>query len=198
MIEIPGMPIALKRPRFSSGSVYDSQTRDKKVVRILMQSRRPTIVSCFCTVKITFCFGSREPLQLWNFDRPTRSDLDNLIKFYLDCGNGILWKDDRQITKLECVKKYSKKSCTRIEITPIYTMKKSHEKVFSIMSPEDVTEFKNDFLSICSEWNIDDLIKSSETEEYGSLASTADGLMALSRKWADKIKKINAIKDKDD
>src|SRR5271167_4271367 len=103
MIEIPGMPIALKRPRMGQGKVFDSQTRDKRVIRILMQAKASKCISCFCSVKLTFCFASADPLELWGFHRPTRCDIDNILKFYLDCGNGILWKDDRLIVKVQCV-----------------------------------------------------------------------------------------------
>lgn len=36
------------------------------------------------------------------FVRPThqRVDLDNLVKFLLDCSNGLLWRDDSQIVAL--------------------------------------------------------------------------------------------------
>lgn len=194
-IEIPGMPIALKRPRYGDGKVYDSQTRDKGIVRILMRAKCSKTISCYLSVKMTFCFGSRESLDLWNINRPTQKDIDNICKFYLDCGNGILWKDDRQIVKIEAVKKYSKKSCTLIDITPIHDMKKSHEKLFSIMSPEELSAFRHDFLSILSEWNLSDIIKSSETEEFEQLTPIAYGLTALTKRWYDKFKKINAIKE---
>lgn len=195
LVEIPGTPIALKRPRMGQGKVFDSQTRDKAVARILLRSAAFKCVSCFCAVKLTFCFSSRDPLELWGIERPTRSDIDNLAKFTLDIGNGILWEDDRLIIKLECIKKYSKKAKTIIEITPVDIMKKSHEKLFSVMSPEDVAEFRQDFMTFCTDWSMQDLIESSETEDYSNLSKVASRLLNLSKKWYEKFKKINSIKD---
>ena len=48
----------------------------------------------------------------------TKPDLDNLIKFYLDVANGILYKDDKQIVCLKSMKMYSLNPRTEFIITP--------------------------------------------------------------------------------
>lgn len=45
-----------------------------------------------------------------------KPDIDNLIKFALDIGNGILWTDDSKITKITAEKQYSDEPKTIIEI----------------------------------------------------------------------------------
>lgn len=54
-------------------------------------------------------------LLMWYPDSPFR-DLDNLVKFYLDCGNGILWHDDRQIIEIFTTKEYSNTPRTEISM----------------------------------------------------------------------------------
>lgn len=46
----------------------------------------------------------------------SKPDLDNLIKFYLDCGNGILWLDDRFIGQLTSSKWYDTEPRTVIKL----------------------------------------------------------------------------------
>jgi len=45
-----------------------------------------------------------------------KPDLDNLIKFVLDCGNGLLWLDDCKIPYISAFKEYGKEPKTIIEI----------------------------------------------------------------------------------
>lgn len=48
-----------------------------------------------------------------------RPDLDNLLKFYLDVGNGVLWSDDKKIVQIISEKKYAKIPFTFISISDI-------------------------------------------------------------------------------
>jgi Holliday junction resolvase RusA-like endonuclease len=45
---------------------------------------------------------------------PSKKDLDNMIKFLLDCCNGITWKDDHQVVKIMAEKVYTEKPFTRM------------------------------------------------------------------------------------
>lgn len=46
----------------------------------------------------------------------SKPDIDNLAKYYLDCMNGLLFQDDKQIISLKCLKKYSNKPRVVIDI----------------------------------------------------------------------------------
>ena len=46
----------------------------------------------------------------------SKPDLDNLIKFVQDCGNGVLWRDDCRIATLTAAKYYSPNPRTEIEV----------------------------------------------------------------------------------
>jgi Holliday junction resolvase RusA-like endonuclease len=45
-----------------------------------------------------------------------KPDLDNLIKWVLDCGNALLWQDDSMIYCIQAFKVYSPKPRTEIEM----------------------------------------------------------------------------------
>lgn len=95
---VPGEPIAKGRPRFGRGRVYTPKgTVDGEK-------------------HIAQCFNAKYPrhkvLAASNFDvtvsfylaRPNRADLDNLAKSFLDGLNGLVWDDDKQVTKITATK----------------------------------------------------------------------------------------------
>lgn len=43
-----------------------------------------------------------------------KKDCDNLLKFYLDCLNGLVWKDDAQVCHIDAWKHYSEDPRTEI------------------------------------------------------------------------------------
>ena len=43
-----------------------------------------------------------------------KPDIDTLQKFYMDAANGILWQDDKNISKISCVKVYGENAKTII------------------------------------------------------------------------------------
>ncbi len=176
-IEIPGTPIALKRPRFGDGKVFDSQTRDKSVVRLLMRSNHVPCVDLYCNVSLTFVFSSHDSLELWGAKLPTKQDLDNLIKWTLDCGNGILWSDDRLIVAINAEKRYDKKAYTLIEITPLETMTKEQLKVLKAFTPSEVSEMRMDFLN-----HLDFIDKKA--------GEIPNALIYLGKKWGPRLKKV--------
>ncbi len=49
----------------------------------------------------------------------SKPDLDNLVKFYLDCGNGIIWSDDKKIVELQALKCYSSVGRVSIRVEKI-------------------------------------------------------------------------------
>lgn len=192
-------PIALKRPRFYQNGkdvgTYDSQSKIKSGVGLLMKSQyagKP--IEDYCKVKLDFHFASNNNLELWNIERPTKTDLDNLVKFILDVGNNILWKDDRLITHIDCRKIYSTESRILIEVTPMF---KSPEQlpleVFKNISPAQLSELIGDFnamiydMSACNYENPDKMFAE-------KMQTTAAGLLKFSCKWSSLFKKISSIK----
>jgi Holliday junction resolvase RusA-like endonuclease len=131
ILYIVGNPIALKRPRFTRfGHTYDSQKAEKQAVIMQMKTQK-------------ICFYPIEPLKIimdFCFKRPKshyytgknsdklkttapvfvgKPDIDNLIKFYLDCMNGLVFKDDSQVIKIAARKQYTENPYVMIEIVEV-------------------------------------------------------------------------------
>ena len=123
IIMLPGTPQTKLRPRFSKRKgktrTYDEQTSEKQTVKwqlkARMRDRSPLEGALW--VKMTFVFKrpkSRERLkEQWHTVKP---DLDNLIKWIGDVGNGTLWHDDKQIARIEATKIYGEEPSTIIEV----------------------------------------------------------------------------------
>jgi Holliday junction resolvase RusA-like endonuclease len=54
--------------------------------------------------------------ELKNTRHVQKPDLDNMIKYILDCGNKILWHDDAEIYNITATKFWSKTPRTEIKI----------------------------------------------------------------------------------
>ena len=109
----------------------DPSAKDKKNLRQVVQDQAPeTPLDCPLKVVIQFFFPYRkgdfgtgrnegvlkESAPAWHTTRP---DCDNCIKMVLDALNGVFWRDDTVICKLETEKKYSLNPRTEIFITKI-------------------------------------------------------------------------------
>ena len=123
---VPGPCVAKPRPRFSSktGRVYTPNTGHKyeKLVRECYGDN-PSFEDKFISIKIIFWFEipksySKQKRQdcAEGFIRPSRADIDNYIKSVLDGLNGVAYKDDRYIYKIEAEKRYTEHEA-RTEIT---------------------------------------------------------------------------------
>jgi len=123
---IPGVPNTKLRPRFSryKGRVktYDPQADDKKTVQWQLRSRMvgkepldgPVSLSCI------FIFPKpKSRKKLKEVFHTVKPDLDNLIKWIGDVGNGILWHDDKQIVSISSVKIYGESPKTIITASKV-------------------------------------------------------------------------------
>lgn len=137
-IVLYGVPISKMRPRLTKGHVYDPQSKMKNLIKQRMQTllhdqfeedvkNTPNLLSAeaFC-VNLIFYFQPSHSLskvkrhaKLLNIEPClVRKDLDNLEKFYLDCGNGLLYQDDHQIVKLSSQKLWAEQPRVEIEVKP--------------------------------------------------------------------------------
>jgi len=126
-LTIPGQPIPLARPRFFGGKVVDSQVAVKNGIRKLICSELVKIgvmssagmpfklleTYCNCAIHVDLTFGmataknlskTRKNSLLGDSSHNCKPDLDNLIKFILDCGNKLLWSDDCMISEIHARK----------------------------------------------------------------------------------------------
>ena len=124
-LSIEGVPVAKGRPRLGrNGHVYTpakTQAAERSVRAQIQRQLRDVTGSVFAAVE-------RGPVRVWvdfylpipaswsrkraaeamrlgsHFGRP---DLDNFIKLFLDAANGVLWRDDSQLSQLVARKMYT-------------------------------------------------------------------------------------------
>ena len=135
-IEIMGEPIPKLRARATKlkGKIrhYDSQDKQKNFIKLILlqeimkvPEKREYFYSA-ASFDVSMTFDMDYPIS-WSNLRKSRylngehesmgkPDIDNLAKFYLDCCNGIIFKDDAKVVSLNLKKRYTTKSRTIIEI----------------------------------------------------------------------------------
>ena len=106
-IEILDRPLPLARARQGKNTFYYPQAKERELVQWQMKAQhRIGPLKGAIAVGWYFYFepakstpAKKRELMLAGEIQPTGvPDLSNLIKFYEDAGNGILWEDDSQIT----------------------------------------------------------------------------------------------------
>ena len=130
-ITIPGKPIAKKRPRFARRgkfvTTYNCQeTEEGRFMFSLMAQLRegwqpiqgPVRLEALFMMPIPTSASRKKRLDmaLGNIRHVKKSDTDNLLKFLMDCANGILWKDDSQVFSIYATKFYAETPGTTITI----------------------------------------------------------------------------------
>ena len=135
-IRIAGVPVPLKRSRARLCSnkiiMYDDQTREKKdfrkklLVEMLNDGLQPYLEDDYkkCYYRLFIGFVLPYPKEKKETERIKKNndicykkpDLDNLIKFVLDCGNELIWKDDSEIHSIVSNKTYGDEPYTYIEV----------------------------------------------------------------------------------
>jgi len=225
IIELVGDPIPKARHRYfiRHGAIcsYDPQEEAKNATRHLLaakfrdqlnhEDRKISIEASNLTrsnvFKVDLYFGlpipksatqSERSLLLWIGEANTKPDVDNLAKFYLDCANGILWPDDKQVVSLTVKKSFTDKPKTviKIEGTRIMTLHSSIEGILKIMDPAEFLEFTIDVLNayedFCKDFTPDKIRDGIPTDadrqEYATRAALL--LSRLADTHADKLKKI--------
>lgn len=136
-ITILGKPIAKNRPRFSRRGkhvvTYSDQgdDRDRISTIVAAQSTIGSIITTAVTVSMRFWFERPKSHfragKYAGFLKPSapekhivKPDVDNTVKWICDILNGIVWKDDAQVTKLVAEKMYVTTGEARTEIVIEY------------------------------------------------------------------------------
>ena len=132
-IIIDGNPIPKARHKTSRYSTYDPQHVKKEETFWEMRSQAlsiskenplalqvlngPLMMHIIFFMQAPYSYTDRKRESLYGQPHHKKPDLSNLIKFYEDCANTILYKDDAQICKIEAQKIYDKKPRTEITIS---------------------------------------------------------------------------------
>lgn len=131
-----GEPISKMRHRLGKKGMYDPQSDDKNrmkyelVIRLLRdypKERMELPLLDHISISMSFYFPYPKKLSQKKinaisenqekYPHISKPDLDNLIKFYLDIGNGILYKDDKQIICILASKHYDFNPRVEINLT---------------------------------------------------------------------------------
>lgn len=216
-IVIPGDPIPKLRPKFARRgkfvTVYDIQGKDAKYAKekILdsindyLNNGRKSAMSLSSIANgtsfqmdFTFCFAPNKSdsvvernLKLWNITKHnTKPDGSNLIKFYEDCGNEILYHDDAMIIEGSFKKRYSKIPHTVINIMTKdeFVLSEEAKAMVKCFDPEELMEFLDDIQHLAN-YRVVDKENFEPDEQW--IASASFHLMNFSLKYGEKLKKIN-------
>ena len=126
-INIPGAPIAKKRPRFARRgkfvSTYNPQESEEGKFVCLMSSQLnghkpiPAGTPIFLQAQFHMPFPASMSMKKRATATHTKKpDVDNLLKFLKDCANGVLWHDDSQVVWVLAQKLYSNSPCTVVDL----------------------------------------------------------------------------------
>lgn len=216
-IVIPGEPISQERARCFMMSkklkFYNPQASEKNKVKKTIEKYIKNVfleknkgmevaeisVAEFLEVELIFYCLPPKSLStrkinhvLWGILKCiNKKDIDNMVKFYLDCGNQMFWTDDHIITKLKAKKVYSYKP--RTEITIMTKKKELSDECYEILSlfnPVDIDDIiqtaeclKSYLYSLGSE-NLENEKNPSDLKQIASLISE------LAETHANSLKKV--------
>lgn len=205
-IIIPGNPIPKARHKMRMNGrfpqAYDPKAADAKRVRECLRkiaANGPNFdletvihldVSFYVYIPISSTKAERTRMA-WGLDHPSKKpDIDNLLKFILDCANGILFKDDAQICSVNCVKRYSENPRTEINMTcnPTSTFDPL-KRIFSLMTLHEVISLIN------NSKNLIDSFQASKMEELNfsdeDLRQIAYAISKMADMHSDTLRKIS-------
>lgn len=168
-ITIPGDPIPKARARVTKkGFAYDPQWELKKNVTKFLEQQvhefyekdknrieghKLSIGEAFevdwyfhMPIPKSFNQTKKNACKWGLIEHTSKPDRSNLEKFYEDCANGILWKDDSQITKGRIEKKYCSDDQPRTEIcmTPVKPHNEDVKDIISLFSPDEISSLVYD------------------------------------------------------
>jgi len=123
-IIIFGAPIPLKRHRTSGKTHYDPQVKVKKAVVFEVLPQLQGLFAFDVPIKVSFDFhmpipkswSKKKKKEMLHKPHTFKPDISNLIKFYEDALNGVLWRDDSLISETEATKFYDENPRTGITI----------------------------------------------------------------------------------
>lgn len=123
---VPGKPVPLARPRLSHGLVYDSQREEKHQFKLELLAQRelplftkPIIFTATFYMPMPYKWSKKRRQQNIGQFHYARTDLDNLVKFVLDCCNEIVIQDDALVSVIICKKIYDMEPRTEFTLTEV-------------------------------------------------------------------------------
>lgn len=131
---VPGTPVPLLRPRINiGGRLFDSQKAQKHEWKLHVEIKHgslpfyttPVAIFCYFFFMIPKTSALRAEIMK-NTPHTYRPDVDNLVKYVLDCGHGILYRDDSIVHQVYGQKIWSDIARTEFIVIPIDPQMKVH------------------------------------------------------------------------
>ena len=154
---IPGTPVSQARMKHSNAGgfvkTYDPKAKEKKLIRQLLSHQ----TQCnFEFPRISFLFHMPIPKGIRKKDvamyesgilkHDKKPDVDNLIKLYLDCLDGIVIQGDQKVSLGPCIKVYHVEPKTVIVIQDTNKLVEGWEFVVASSEHETQCFFQEDYL----------------------------------------------------
>lgn len=129
-LEIKGKPLGKGRPRLGRYSTYTPEkTKNyEEYVKLCYMNKynikqtpteKPLKAKITAFFEVPTSYSKKKKKELIGQPHTTRPDIDNIVKIILDSLNGLAYKDDNQIAKLEVEKVYGEEAKVVLEITEI-------------------------------------------------------------------------------
>lgn len=128
---IPGTPKGKGRPRFSrkSGAAFTpKETRNHEAYVKMLAAKAmeeavlgpfdgpvKVVINVMCGVPASWP-QTKKARAAANILKPTNGDLDNIVKAITDAMNSVVYKDDRQIYRIEATRMFADQALTSVEV----------------------------------------------------------------------------------
>lgn len=125
-IVLPGVPVAQCRPRLGKWGCYNPNADEKRSTKIAIYAQMigdpikyqyPAIsMTFFMPIPSSLSKKTKAAYEIEWHRHIKKPDVDNLVKFYMDCLVGIFFDDDACVSLERCQKVYYGHPATIIEI----------------------------------------------------------------------------------
>jgi Holliday junction resolvase RusA-like endonuclease len=132
---VPGSPVGKGRPKFARrGNFVTAYTPEKtasyeNLVKVkaeesmvglqLIEGAVSVEIRLHVTVPESWSQKKKNAALAHQIMPTSKPDADNCIKGIFDAMNGIVWNDDKQVTDLHVIKRYSEKPCAVVFVSQI-------------------------------------------------------------------------------
>lgn len=167
MFYIPGKPIPKRRPavNYKLKQFYNTQKGAVKPIQLAILEQRPARFKFLPLCRVSFFFmmprstKRAKLVERYDFamhlDKP---DIDNLVKFYLDAMNGIIYVDDRTVQLGPCVKVYATDPGVYIKV----------EEIDEMLDPNELHDFHPRLVPAIFGIEFDEFLESQKAARYDS------------------------------
>ena len=128
VIRIPGVPVPKARPRVTrSGHTYTpgKTVQHERLISLVARTKTQPIegplglrLTFFMPIPVSWSKAKKESAVKGDLLPTTKPDIDNLAKTVMDALNGIAYRDDNQVVRLE-VSKFYGEPATLISLEPL-------------------------------------------------------------------------------